>query len=110
MDIQKVNYQDIVMKTKYTITEDNLHIVDSYLVSKHKFDDVYEAALVTNPYSHVWYRSKDSLNREWATHNLLYTLGLFRSHTKDVDINYPQKWYISLAYDVFGFFAYLIIK
>lgn len=40
----------------------------------------------------LWLRPLESLEAEWGVHNVLYRLGLFRSHTKDVDLNYPQRW------------------
>lgn len=47
-------------------------------------------------------RSVKSMVREWRAHNLLYRLGLFKSHTKDVDLNTGQPWYISVAYFLIG--------
>lgn len=38
--------------------------------------------------------------REWRSHNLLYTLGLFRTHTEDVDLNTDNPWYLKVAYAV----------
>lgn len=35
-------------------------------------------------------RGCQSLINEWKGHNLLYDLHLYRSHTKDVDFEYPQ--------------------
>ena len=37
-------------------------------------------------------RSSESLEAEWGVHNVLYRLGIFRSRTKDVGLNFPQKW------------------
>lgn len=37
--------------------------------------------------------------REWRAHNLLYALGIARSHTKDVDLN-ENKWYVRAAYGI----------
>lgn len=89
----------------YTIDALNLHIEDSFKVSKRDF----AANLIWvkqdkggNEDSLVWLRSMNSLRREWATHNALYALGILRSHTKDVDLNYPQKWYMRLAYSIVG--------
>ena len=46
------------------------------------------------------FRSNNSLIREWVTHNNLYRLGLYKDRVKDVDLNYPQKWYIKILYAV----------
>ena len=89
----------------YTISTNDLQIKDSYLVSKHDFET--ELLWVKNDKeenadSLVWNRSIASMRREWATHNACYCLGLFRSHTKDVDLNYPQKWYEKIIYSIVG--------
>lgn len=39
--------------------------------------------------------------------NLFYNLHLFRSHIKDVDLNYPQKKWLSICYNVIGFVYFL---
>lgn len=39
----------------------------------------------------LYTRSIKSLVEEWRAHNLLYKLGLFKSHTKDVDLNNESK-------------------
>ena len=95
---------------KYTITKNNLHIVDSYKVSKTKFEGELAKIKGLHPNSDVWKRSTKSLCKEWATHNLCYAMHLFRSHTKDVDLNYPQKWYEKLGYGIVGAVALLFIS
>ena len=47
-------------------------------------------------------RSMWSLRCEWAVHNLCYKLKIKRDKTKDVDFEYEQKWYLSLAYYILG--------
>lgn len=93
----------------YTLTQNNLHIEESYKISKSEFVPFFNDLRKKEPWSDVWNRTNGSMKREWASHNLLYNLHLFRSHTKDVDLNYPQKWYVSLAYNIFGFFALFFI-
>lgn len=43
-------------------------------------------------------RSMFSIIIEWRAHNLLYNLHICRSRTKDVDIEYPIKWYKVVGY------------
>lgn len=50
------------------------------------------------PDSLVFKRSLKSLTREWRVHNFLYKIGLYKSRTKDVDLDYPQQWYYRLGY------------
>lgn len=95
---------------KYNITYNNLHIEESYKVEKAKMEPFLNSAMVIHPWSEVWKRSVGSIKREWATHTLLYNLHLFRSHTKDVDINYPQKWYVKILYVFFGTISLWFIK
>ena len=95
---------------KYTITKNNLHLVDSYAVGKRYFSRELARIKGIHPNSDVWLRSYRSMEREWATHNALYALHLFRSRTKDVDLNYPQRWYMKVAYAVVGTIVYPFIK
>ncbi len=95
---------------KYTITQGNLHIIDSYQVSKKAFRRQLASIKALHPDSDVWKRSWCSLELEWATHNGLYAIGIARSHTKDVDLNYPQKWYEKVLYPIVGSVCWIFIK
>ena len=77
----------------------NLHISDSY-----KIQDEYEIrSRVTFYYTSGMLghsRIIESYIHEWVAHNVLYNLGLFRSHTRDVDLNDDEpKWRLWI-YDV----------
>lgn len=37
-------------------------------------------------------RDLESMVREWRSHNLFYMLHVFRSRTKDVDLELSQSW------------------
>lgn len=91
------------------LTKNNLHVVDSYRFSKKEIRD-FLAAFSDIDVSDVWQRSGFSLRTEWYCRNFLYRIGICRSRTKDVDLNYPQKWWEKLVYPVFGCIAYLFIK
>lgn len=54
--------------------------------------------------SDVLKRTDDSLINEWFGHNVLYNLHLFRKHTKDVDLNYPQSKMAEIVYSIVGVF------
>ncbi len=92
----------------YTITDDNLHIVNSYAYTKAEMPQALELAQRKTPTSKVWQRNFESLLAEWMVHNALYRLHLFRSHTADVDLNYPQRY--DLVYRALMPLAELIIK
>ena len=95
---------------KYTISNNNLHLIDSYKVSKKRFDGELNRIKAIHPNSDVWKRTRCSLKLEWATNNGLYALGIKRDRTKDVDINYPLKWYEKVMYSIAGFLVWLLIK
>ena len=84
----------------YTVSENNIKIIDSYKVTK--WADMLRilTTIKKETNSNVFNRSMDSLIEEWIAHNRLYKLHIFRSHTKDVDLNYPQKWYEKLIYRI----------
>lgn len=53
----------------------------------------------------IGYSSKRSLKswlKEWKAHNRLYRLGLFRSHTKDCDLEENEKIHRLIAYQILG--------
>lgn len=55
----------------------------------------------------VNYKSKRTMKswiKEWKAHNRLFKLGLFKSHTKDCDLEENEKWYRLLAYQILGGF------
>ena len=95
---------------KYTISPGNIHLIDSYLYPKKQFDRQLNRIWGLHPSCEVWNRSRGSLKKEWATHNALYSLGLFRSRTKDVDLNYPQRCYVTLAYNIVGVIVWPFIS
>jgi len=86
---------------KITFNENNTHVEDSYLATDLDLEVGYiirERYLRRLPQT----RSFDSYVREWKAHNNLYKLGLFKSHTKDVDMEEPIKWYYELIYWIIG--------
>ena len=100
------------MIMKYTVSKNNIHIVDSYLISKNEFDNELKKIedLYVGKTDVFKYRTYKSLKKEWAVHNLCYNLHLFRLHTKDVDLNYPQIWYELFLYNIFGGISLLLIN
>lgn len=82
---------------------DNIHIVDSYLIRKKDFKPALHKIHSEHPEHRVLLeRNWNHVCLEWACHNFLYSVGVLRSHTKDVDINTPLKWYAKIAYAVCG--------
>ena len=95
---------------RYRILGDRVKLFDSYLVPKAKMSR--ELGMIRNlhPTCRLWHRSEGSIKREWASHNLAYSLGIRREKTADADLNYEQKWYNKLAYGVVGTIALWVIK
>lgn len=51
-------------------------------------------------------RTIDSYVEEWFAHNWLYNLGLFRSHTRDTDLDGNEAFYRLIIYKlIFKLFA-----
>lgn len=84
-----------------------LTIKESYKVSKKEFSNYFykygnEPVIIA--------RNWTVMKLEWATHNGLYALGLWREHTKDVDFEYPQNRWLTLCYIICGAIMWPFIK
>lgn len=98
----------IVDISNYTIeiTANNIHVTDSYLVKKKsEMTEIIEQIKKkyiehTNVFN---LRSVKNLVKEWRAHNLLYKLHIYRSHTKDVDLDIPQSMKYKIAYGILSF-------
>lgn len=89
----------------------NIHIEGSSRMTREEFLDALYHADRTKDYVAVMaHRSEHSLLCEQATHWALYHLGLFRSHTESVDLNWPQKWYEKIGYFIFGNIALIFYR
>ena len=95
---------------RYKILGDRVKLFDSYLVPKAKFSNELGRIRNLHPTCRLWSRSEASIKREWAAHNLAYSLNIKRNKTADCDLNYELKWYIRLAYWIVGTIALLVIK
>ena len=91
------------------VSKNNIHIENSCEVNTREDMQMVLNDIRANhslEESDVLKRTDSSLIKEWRVHNVLYNLHLFRTHTKDVDLNYPQSKIIEIAYSV----AYFIIS
>ncbi len=81
------------------ITKHCIKIPDSFKVRKrHAMKAVLQEGRAKNEESLVWLRTDRHLIREWRGHNLLYDLHIARQHTKDVDLNWPCRWWETILY------------
>ena len=91
------------------VSKSNIHIEDSYKVNRKDDMQIVLTDIRANHSlgeSDVLKRTDKSLIKEWCVHDVLYNLHLFREHTKDVDLNYPQSKIIEIAYSI----AYFIVS
>ena len=92
----------------YIISDNCLQISDSYRYSKHDMIPSLNLIKARYPHSGIWQRSMRSLRAEWIVHNACYRLHILRSHTADVDLNYPNR--VEWLYRLLAPLASLIIK
>lgn len=95
---------------KYKILGDRVKLFDSYMVLKADFSKELQSIKNLHPTCRLWHRSMNSIKREWACHNLAYSLKIKRDRTADADLNYEQDWYVRLMYWIVGNIALLVIK
>ena len=78
-----------------------VRIVNSYLIT----DEKKMTLILILFKKRTNYKSKrgyKSWLKEWKTHNRLYRLGLFRSHTRDCDLEENEKLHRLIAYQILG--------
>lgn len=86
----------------YKILENRIKIIDSYTMSDEEFGRAIDEIQSLYPEHIAFKRSRKSMYLEWRAHNLLYRLGIKRSKTADVDLEYPQLWYMKIIYWILG--------
>lgn len=78
-----------------------VRIDDSYTVKERDIPNFVEKLRVELKLTKFTYkRTKDSWVKEWIAHNRLYKLGLFRKHTKDVDLYENESKFALFCYDI----------
>lgn len=93
--------QEITIKgVKIQYDKTNVKIIDSYKVKEKDMKDILTWFLIRTGYNSK--RDFYSWVREWKAHNRLYRLGLFRSHTRDCDLEENEKLHRLIAYQILG--------
>ena len=94
--------------TNAKATPTNTHIVDSCSVTSKEAMRAYLEDLreEVGPEMAVSQRDLESQVREWRSHNFFYKFHVFRSRTKDVDLELKQTWYRELFCRVVSFFYF----
>lgn len=94
----------------FKVFPSRIKLYDSAFVAKSDFEKELEDVKRQTPGHPTWERTMKSLRREWAAHNLAYALGIRRSKTKDVDLEYPQKFFAKIFYAIAGLLSMLFIR
>lgn len=94
---------------KVDLTNDNTTIFDSYRIKspsdmKLTINEIKNFIKNDDEEYAINKRSIIGMIHEWRTYNLLYSLGIFRNRTKDVDLNIEHKWYIKVMYFICSLF------
>lgn len=85
----------------YTLTKNNVHIVDSYKVTK-KADMEAIVKLIRASALNLGFkykRSNSSWVTEWRAHNYMYDKGMDRARTASVDLNENESKLKLLSYN-----------
>ena len=91
-----------IMKHECTCTADNIHIKDSYEIDDKEVPHYLSMLNAALDGSFKYKRTIDSWAKEWIAHNRLYRAGLFKSHTKDVDLNEDESKFRLIIYNIIG--------
>ncbi len=94
-------YNTEILGVRIQYNSGNIRIIDSYKV-KDKFDMILILKLFIKKTGWISKRSVESWLKEWKAHNRLYKLGLFKSHTKDCDLEENEKLHRLIAYQILG--------
>lgn len=87
-----------------TYSKNNTHIPNSYEVINKQLMEEYIKWIIEERIIRKYpiTRTLKSYQREWLGHNKLYKYGLFKSHTKDVDLEEPQKLIWKIVWLIIG--------
>ena len=87
------------------ISDSCISVIDSYKTyDRNLIWSILEYVRVQAPNNVTKNRSMFSLCNEWIAHSLLYKLGIARSHTCNVDLEYPQSVLHSIVWTILGTF------
>lgn len=87
------------MRIEYN--EWNVRVMNSY-----REQNKYEILRILYEFKvEAGYKSRRSIwswRREWIAHNRMYNMGLFKSHTRDTDLEEHEKWWRLIVYWIIG--------
>lgn len=82
----------------------NTKVINSYLLSTRKAikEEVLWIKENREARGYIVSRTTNSYVREWKGHNKLYKWGIFRSHTKDVDMDENMSLFWEMIWLILG--------
>lgn len=83
---------------------DSFRVINSY---KTRSEEDMFRYIISNRINWDLNRKWQSLLNEWKAHNILFQLGLFKSHTRSVDFENNPKWYFTLGYWILSRFYFI---
>lgn len=83
----------------------NTHVLNSYLITDKKQIKEYVLKIIDErkKLNYPITRTPESYVREWIGHNKLYTYGIFKKRTKDVDLNEYNTFIIEIVWKILNF-------
>lgn len=86
-----------------SVTDNCITVHDSYKTSNRELIRcILQYVKKTTPNEVTRKRTIKNLCNEWIAHTRLYHLGIAQSHTRDVDLEYPQSALHSIAWTILG--------
>lgn len=87
------------------VTDNCITIFDSYTTADRTLiRNILQYVKSQAPNNVTKNRSIFSLCNEWIAHSLLYKFGIAKSHTRDVDLEFPQLIFYTIAWTILGTF------
>lgn len=96
--------QEVIDGCTCSITDKDVTIYDSYKVmDKNKMNEILYAIKSKHPDCKVFeVRKWNNLISEWKAHSRLYKWEMFKSHTKDVDLDTDEPLWRRILYAIIG--------
>ena len=93
---------EIIADMAVQILSNRIKIIDSYKITdKSKMKEIIYAILYIHP-EIKFDRDYDLLVSEWVAHNRMYKWGIKKDKTKDVDLEFKERWYNKLIFKIIG--------
>lgn len=93
----------VINEIKCSISENLTTIHDSYSIENDEIEDLIKEVIeVRKKNKYKVTRSVKSYVKEVKSHNKLYELGLFKTNTKDTDLEENIVWWKNIIYWIVG--------